>query len=213
MKTTTKLINEDVTLSGDTGDIQIIQNDIALIFPSVDSILIPKKIEYNLRKYVSKSLLKEIDSDIDIAIEKCLVIISNFSSTFFTDDKWKSLSSEILHEQTKIGEDNTYIYKKILTVLKKGTATGAMIEVKIDSAGYEDYTIGLKNKHYRLTEQYLRVGLIEYRLKNKSIIQKRNKDFFKQLDVAYQNTICKNLIKLYPEIDLPANEELLKIGK
>ncbi|RYZ86230.1 MAG: hypothetical protein EOP04_14295 [Proteobacteria bacterium] len=48
-----------------------------------------KKAEYNLRKYVSKAQLREIDPDEKVAIEKCLVMLSNLASTYYTEDRWK----------------------------------------------------------------------------------------------------------------------------
>lgn len=50
-------------------------------------ISIPKKVKYNLEKYVSKKSLKSINGNIDVAIEMCLLIISNLSNTYYTDEK------------------------------------------------------------------------------------------------------------------------------
>ena len=109
-----------LSLTGDTEDIQILQNDnnlaeLALQFPNVNSLLIPKKSEYNLTRFVPKAMLKAIDSDVNVAVEKCLVFLSNLCSTYYTDDKWKSLNSTILHQQTKT-KDNTYIYTRLIDV-------------------------------------------------------------------------------------------------
>lgn len=202
---------EYLSLTGDTEDIQILQNDynlaeLALQFPNVNSILIPKKAEYNLRKYVSKSKLKGIDGNIDIAVEKCLVFLYNLASTYYTEDKWKSLNAKILHQQTKSG-NNTYIYTRIIDVLKHGTSRGAFIEVN------DSYQEGEYSKKFRLTENYLKVGLIPYTIQNASIIKVRNKMFYQQLNEALENPICSNLVKMYPKIDLPTIEELLTIGK
>ena len=200
-----------LSLSGDTEDIQILQNDhnlaeLALQFPNVNSLLIPKKSEYNLRKYVPKAMLKAIDSDVNIAIEKCLVFLSNLASTFYTDDKWKSLKADILHQQTK-SKDNTYIYSRIIDVLKHGTSKGAFIEVN-DSYQEREYC-----KKYRLTDTYLKAGLVEYIIRDAGIVQNRNKLFFEQLNEAMEHPICSNLVKMYPKIELPSPKELLAIGK
>ncbi len=200
-----------LSLTGDTEDIQILQNDnnlaeLALQFPNVNSLLVPKKSEYNLRKYVPKAMLKAIDNDINVAVEKCLVFLSNLASTFYTDDKWKSLKADILHQQTK-SKDNTYIYTRIIDVLKQGTSKGAFIEVN-DSYLEREYC-----KKYRLTDTYLKAGLIEYIIKDAGIIQNRNKLFFEQLNEAMEHPICSNLVKMYPKIELPSSKELLAIGK
>lgn len=204
--------NEDyIAFTGDTGDFDLLQNDYklsesALRFPNVNSILIPKKAEYNLRKYVAKSMLKTIDKDINVAVEKCLIFLSNLASTYYADDKWKRLNSEILHQQTK-SKDNTYIYSRIIDVLKFGTNTGAFVEVN-DSSKKGGYS-----KKFRLTDTYLKAGLVEYIIKDAGIIRTRNKMYYQQLCEAMTNPICSNLIAMYPKIDLPTSEELLIIGK
>nr|WP_298657133.1 hypothetical protein [uncultured Flavobacterium sp.] len=200
-----------LSLTGDTEDIQILQNDnnlaeLALQFPNVNSLLIPKKSEYNLRKYVPKAMLRAIDSDVNVAVEKCLVFLSNLCSTYYTDDKWKSLNANILHQQTK-SKDNTYIYTRIIDVLKHGTSKGAFIEVN-DSYLEREYC-----KKYRLTDTYLKAGLVEYFIKEAGIVQNRNKLFFEQLNEAMEHPICSNLVKMYPKIELPSSNELLAIGK
>lgn len=201
-----------LSLTGDTEDIQILQNDnnfteLALHFPNVNSLLIPKKAEYNLKRYVSKAMLEEINPDINIAIEKCLIFLSNLSSTYYTDYKWKSLNATLLHEQTK-SASNTYIYKRIIELLLKGTTkTGPFIQV---DGSYQE---GQYSKKYRLTDTYLKAGLVVYILNDQKIIQNQNKLFYRQLIGAMKNPICSNLIKMYPRIDLPTSEELLAIGK
>jgi nucleoside diphosphate kinase len=202
---------DHLSLTGDTEDIQFLQNDnklaeLALHFPNVNSLLIPKKVEYNLRKYAPKGMLRAIDSNVDVAVEKCLVFLSNLSSTYYTEDNWKSLSSEILHQQTK-SKDSTYIYSKINKALKHGTSKGSIIEVN------GSYQAGQYCKKYRLTDTYLKAGLVEYTIKDTGIIQNRNKLFYEQLNEAMENPICSNLIKMYTKIDLPTSKELLVIGK
>lgn len=200
-----------LSLTGDTEDIQILQNDynlaeLALQFPNVNSLLIPKKSEYNLRKYVPKGMLRAIDSDVDVAVEKCLVFLSNLCSTYYTDDKWKSLNATILHQQTK-SKSSTYIYTRIIDVLKHGTSKGAFIEVN-DSYLEREYC-----KKYRLTDMYLKAGLIGYTIKDAGIVQNQNKLFYQQLNEAMEHPICSNLVKMYPKIELPTSSELLAIGK
>ncbi|MFW0739947.1 hypothetical protein [Flavobacterium sp. T12S277] len=206
------LKNEDyIAFTGDTGDFELLQNDYklsesALRFPNVNSILIPKKAHYNLRKYVSKVMLKAVDPNIDTAVEKCLVFLSNLASTYYTDSKWKPLNSVLLHEQSR-NTDNTFIYTKIIDVLTAGTSKGAFIEVD------GSYQAGVQSKKFRFTEIYLKAGLVEYIIQNTEIIRTRNKMYYKQLHEAFQNPICSNLIAMYPKIDLPTSSELLAIGK
>jgi hypothetical protein len=205
------LKNEDFAFTGDTGDFELLQNDYklsesALRFPNVNSILIPKKAQHNLRKHVSKPMLRTIDTNIDIAVEKCLVFLYNLASTYYTNDKWKPLNAMLLHQQTK-NANNTFIYTKIIDVLTTGTATGAFIEVD------GSYQVGSQSKKFRLTDTYLKAGLIEYIIKDTGIIRTRNKMYYQQWCEAMSNPICSNLIMMYPKIDLPTSSELLAIGK
>ena len=134
------------------------------------------------------------------------MFLSNLCSTYYTDDKWKSLNATILHQQTK-SKDNTYIYTRIIDVLKHGTSKGAFIEVN------DSYLEGEYCKKYRLTDTYLKAGLVEYTIKNAGIVLNQNKLFYEQLNDAMEHPICSNLIKMYPKIDLPTSKELLVIGK
>ena len=207
--------NEDyITYSGDTGDLQVFHNDerikeLAELFPNVNSILVPKKAETNLRRHVPKDLLREINYDINIAVEKCLLLLSNLASTYYVEDvhltenRWKRLHSRLLDRQ--ISGNNTYI--KVIEVLKKGTSTGAMLEV------VEDDIPNVQSRRYRIPENYFKAGLTEYLIKDVGIIQIRNKIFFEQLNDALQNPICNNLVKIYPKLEIPTSEELLIIGK
>jgi len=207
--------NEDyITYSGDTGDLQVFHNDerineLAELFPNVNSILVPKKTETNLRRHVPKALLREINPDINIAVEKCLLLLSNLASTYYVEDvhltenRWKRLHSKLLDRQ--ISGNNTYI--KVIEVLKKGTSTGAMLEV------IEDDIPNVQSRRYRIPENYFKAGLTEYLIKDVGIIQIRNKIFFEQLGDAMEHPICRNLIKIYQKLELPTSEELLAIGK
>lgn len=216
--TDTSLVTKLVVLTGDTEQNDFILDEevnaqFPLFFPNVTQILVPKKSQYNLEKYVPKELLREIDPDINLAIEKCLLFLSNLASTFYTENKWKNLYSKILHEQTK-NKDNTYIYSKIIAALKVGTKnTGAIIEIKTNKDGKESYNIGSASKQYRLTQTYLKAGLTTYTLKDEKLIQQRNRLFYKQLKEANKNIICKNLIDFYSEIELPTVAEIKKEGK
>ncbi|MFY0482444.1 hypothetical protein ACI6PS_07535 [Flavobacterium sp. PLA-1-15] len=177
----------------------------SLLFPNVNSILIPKKVAYALQKYVPKKSLKTIDSNPFIAVEKCLVFLSNLASTIYTDEKWKALYSPLLHEQTK-DKDNTFLYKKIVEVLVNGTNNGPILEV---DTRYHDGS----SMKYKLADPYLKAGLTEYILRTPKIIQVRNKLYYRQLSKALNNPIALNLVKIYSKLDLPTSEELLEIGK
>lgn len=212
-------LRELLYLTGDTeqSTIDILGDDYAqlsLLFPNVNSILIPKKAEYNLKKYTPKPLLYSIDSDINVAIQKCLVFLNNLASTHYEDNRWKPLHSTILHEQLKNEGDNTYVYKQVIEALKFGTKqTGGIILPKKCPHGFETYQVGGKSKQYMLTDTYFKAGLTEYIIKDEAIIQNRNKAFYKALSEANDNVISNNLLKLYPNIEIPTVDAVLAEGK
>ena len=195
----------DIEITGEshTGFPLFFQTNIATIF-------IPKNVKTHLGRFVPKQYLKNIDRDKNIAIEKCLVFVCNLSSTVYSDDRWKSLSSKQVHEQTKKGNDNTFIYTHIIKALAyKSNTTDAVIMVKKNEYGYETYQEGVACKEYSLTDTYFNGGLVEYNIKDKGIIQKRNKFFYSQLKNATENTIGNNLIDLYSKIELPSHAEII----
>ena len=176
---------------------------------NIDTIFIPKKVKTHLERLVPKEYLKNIDPVKSIAVEKCLDFASNLSSTIYADDRWKSLSSTHLHEQSKRGRDNTFIYNHIIKALTYTTeTTDAIIMVKKNKFGSETYQEGVVCKEYSLTDTYFNGSLVEYIIKDKGIIQKRNKFFYSQLKKAFDSTIGNNLIDLYSKIELPSHAEI-----
>ena len=178
-----------------------------------NGILIPKKTEYNIRKYFPVDTLNKIDSDKNIAVEKCLIVLNDLASTYYSETKWKSLNSKILNEQTKDRKNNTYIYKYVIDALVAGTNKGGIIENKKNNDGIESYNIGISSKQYKITDTYLKPKLTRYLLKTDYLIERRRNHFFKVLSLATENTIAKNLINVYGLLSLPSSKELLKIGK
>ena len=111
---TENTVYNSVTEDLGTNNDETIYAQFALFFENINKIYIPKKVKFNLERYVSKKLLKEIDVNIEVAIEKCLIFLSQLSTTYYNEEKWKPLSSEILHSITKKKGDNTYVYTKII---------------------------------------------------------------------------------------------------
>ena len=184
-----------------------------LFFQNIDTIFIPKKAKRYLERMPS-SLLKEIDVDKKIAIEISLLILSSLSSTYYSEERYKELSSTIMDTQTKKGNDNTRLYPKVIKVLKYRTnATEGIIKVKKNTEGKETYQEGVACKSYSLTDTYYEAGLVKYVIKDAGILKKRNELFFNQLKLAQENVICRNLIGLYSKIELPTDEEVIAEAK
>ena len=199
----------DIEITGEnhTGFPLFFQSNIATIF-------IPKKVKTHIGRFVPKQYLKNIDRDKNIAIEKCLAFVSNLSSTFYADDRYKSLSSTHLDEQSKRGRDNTFVYNYIIKALTYSTNTKeAIIMVKKNKFGNETYQEGVVCKEYGFTDTYFKGDLVEYVIKDKGILEKRNKFFYSQLKKAHDNPIANNLISLYSKIELPSRAEIILEAK
>lgn len=180
----------------------------------VPYIVIPPKLKRHLQRNIPLPLLRKVDKDKDTAIEKCLIIASNLTSTIFTNNKWKSLSSTSLNKQIKRGNDNTFLYKYALDVLKYSTTTTKpVIEVKTNSAGIEQYQEGSYCKKYAFLSDYNNTGVVNYELKNKDCIEKRKKLQCENYSKVINNPIGINLINLYSHIKLPSQELILNEAK
>lgn len=167
----------------------------------------PSKVEYVIRKYVSRKLLKEIHKDVDVAIELCLLFCTQLNSTYFDikngsrPDGWKSLRAEYLRDFLSL---NPLTYKKVITALEEPLKKGAILEcdhVRI---------IGEKNHFYRLTPPYLGKGIVSYDLKTKEAKNLLNKHYYRVLSEAKKNPICENLIRFYHDITLPSMDQINK---
>lgn len=180
----------------------------ALFSSNASLIKIPKGSKRTVERISNKHLSK-IDRNKSIAVEKCLVILSNLTSTIFTDVKWKPLSCKILDEQTKKGKDNTFIYKKIIDALQYSSqSTQALINVKKNELGTETYQQNVVSKSYSLSSTYSINDVVNYRIISKDIIEKRKDFLFKRICKAEKNIIASNLLKLYPKVQLPAITEI-----
>lgn len=195
-------------------DLEELNNEgLSLLKFDCDGILVPKKTEYNIRKYFPTETLNKIDSDRNIAVEKCLIILNDLVSTYYSDYKWKPLNSKILNEQTRDRKNNSYIYKYVIEALTKGTNKGGLIEVKKNNEGVDSYIIGKQSKQYKITDTYLKPKLTRYLLKTDYLIDRRRQQFFKMLSLANESIIAKNLINVYGRLTLPTVKDILKEGK
>lgn len=175
-----------------------------------NKIKIPREVDYLLIRKIPKSILQTINKDIDIAIEKCLLFISFFSSTYYklqensNFDGWKSLKVDYLQEYfTNSSQD----YKNIITALKYESDAGPIIECD------EKKILGKKNYHYKLGKAYIAKGLKNYELKTDTARYLLNKHFNNLYNLALRNTIGNNLIKFYTQCTFPPIEVIDITGK
>ena len=180
-----------------------------LFFQNATTINIPKNIKRHIERKVPKRYLNKIDKNKKFAVEKCLLFISNLTSTLFSEDRWKSLSSKILDDQFKKGKDNTFNYTHIVEALKyKSDSTDSIIQIKKNNLGNDTYQEGITCKSYSFTDTFYSNNLVKYTITNPEIISKRNKFIYAQIAKATENIIATNLLKLYPRIELPTESEL-----
>ena len=165
---------------------------------------VPNKVESVIRRARIQSQLKEINKDTEVAIELCLIFISNLSNTYFIGGKdgWKKLNSSILRDQTRISE-NGMEYKKIIDLMSDETiwGKGPIIEVN------RHFTKG-KSRSYKLADRFFRKGITTYTLKQEKPLGLRKRSFYEAWAKAIDSVIPKNLIHLYGMIELPTTDEI-----
>lgn len=176
-----------------------------------ETITIPKKVKRAISK-LPKGVLNKIDKDKNVAIEKCLDFVSNFTGTIFYEDekdKWRNLSSKYLDETYRKGKNNTRIYRHIINALQYSTnSTYPVIKIKKNEYGNESYMSNEFSKSYKLNSYFDTDSLVSYNLKNEDLISKKRKKHLERLSQAIQNQIGKNLLEVYKYIELPTSEQI-----
>ncbi|MDX6180640.1 hypothetical protein SGQ44_00640 [Flavobacterium sp. Fl-77] len=196
-----------VTTYNDDNITTDISAQLSLFVINNNRIKIPSKVEYVIRKYVSRKLLKEIHKDVEVAIELCLLFCTQLNSTYFDikngsqPSGWKSLRAEYLRDFLSL---NPLTYKKVIKALEEPLKKGAILECDHISI------IGEKNHFYRLTPPYLGKGIVSYDLKTKEAKSLLNKHYYRVLSEAKKNPICENLIRFYQDITLPSIDQINK---
>ncbi len=187
-------------------------------FKDFSVVEIPQQVKRSIER-LPKGILFKIDKNKKVAVEKCLVVVSNLTSTLFREednnqDFWKSLNSEILHEQTKKGNDNTFIYPRVLDALMYSTPKQKpIIEVLKNSSGNDTYEVGNSSKKYRLTETYRSKYSIGYKLTCSDLLEKRTKYFKEEYSKNQNNPLFKNSVEVMNKVILPSEEHLISVAK
>lgn len=199
-------VSDDITIDY----IPNINDTLPLFFINKDLIKVPSKIERTLRRHTPNKLLLEIHSNIDVAIEMCLIFTTQLTSTYFTmkdgsnPDGWKSLHATYLRELISVNPD---AYKNVINALLCPLEKGAIIERD------KNYIVGSKNRSYRLGKSFVGKGIQSYILKTKEAKNSLNRHYFRTLSNSYHNAICQNLITVYANIVLPTIDEIILEAK
>ncbi|MBB1195128.1 hypothetical protein DNC80_15805, partial [Flavobacterium sp. SOK18b] len=184
------------------------------LFSDSRNITIPKNVEKLLRSKLLKKELLKIHRDSDLAIEYCLVFLSNFSTIDYENNNqgnWKALSSVILQEQIP-GSDGRY--KRVIDLLLSNIfSSRPIIETKLNERGTASYEVGKKSKQYRLSDQFLNQGSVKYKISSDFLINHRQKQRDININKGLTNPIAKNLLTIYPKITFPTQKEILVEAK
>ena len=171
-----------------------------------DSIKIPTKVATTIKRYIPKSMLHQIHSDIDVAVEMCLLYVSQLTSTYFTTeegktpDGWKGLKSDYLRELITV--DST-AYRRVREALEYPLKNGAILEC--DHISIE----GKKSFYHRFGKAFIGKGIVTYQLTTDQAKRALNSYYSKRNKEGATNPIAQNLIRVYPSITLPTDEEVL----
>lgn len=183
------------------------------LLADVNTLIVPKRsVRLLSAKKIEKRLL-EISSNKILAVEYCLVFLSNLVHIQFTgnNENWKSLSSKVLREQIP-GSEGTY--KKVIEFLLEPIFLfSPLIEVKLNERETETYEVGARSKQYRLSSLFLNNKVEIYKISN-SYHKKRRLDIYRtKIIESKNNLIVTNLLSIYPKLTLPAEDEILVEAK
>lgn len=174
------------------------------------SIMIPSKVATTIQRATPKSLLKKVHPDEQTAIELCLLYLSQLTSTHFTvldgttPDGWKSLKSEYLRN---LLSHNSLTYKNVRIALTYPLKNGPILEYIHKSV------VGVESFKHRLGSAYIHKGITTYQLQSKVALGCLNNYHFSRLPELEQNPIIRNLITLYPYVQLPTEKQLIAEAK
>ena len=200
---------------GVEGDLDVSPNStLPLFIGDVNNLKIPSKVYRKLER--NSTGLMDIHYDREVAIELCLIYISNLSDTYFVSlesddlDKqngWKRLNHQILNDQLKIDNDDS---EKEVNKLRMTIRT-FLVENNIIEIIYK-WSTNHSIRH-RLSKTYFGKGIVNYTLKTDFCKELRLRNTYINLAKAQNNVIAKNLFSLYPNIQLPTRQEIITEAK
>lgn len=201
------------TIDTEDLDIQIntINHDSLPLFFNQDYLIKIPKIERQIRRNIPKQILLLIHSDYETSVELCLLYISQLTSTYFdikdnvASHGWKQLKAKYLQEL--IGGDAT-TYKRVREALEYEHP----IHGKLLECDYK-HVAGLKSFGHRLQREVLLKGVIAYKLKSEYVRKQWYHNQMLSYARAVQNPIAKNLILMYPHLELPTLVDIQKEAK
>lgn len=174
------------------------------------TITIPKDVEKVLKKKQYRDEFTLIHKDKTLAMEYCLIFLSNLMKKQYDQkdhEKWTALSSYELKKQIPGSEGR---YRRVIELLLKDEfQSTSIIEVKKNIKGRDTYEPKKKSKQYRLTNKFSNKGCVDYILVNAKIRKHWENYINIESEKSKTNIIVKNLLKVYPNIILPSEDEIL----
>jgi hypothetical protein len=201
------------TIDTEEIDVQIstIYHDTLPLFFKHDYLLKIPRVERFIRRNIPKQILLSIHSDYNTAVELCLLYVSQMTSTYFdvksdsTSHGWKFLKAEYL--QQLVGGD-AKMYKRIREALEyKHPIQGQLLECD------HKHIAGFKSFGHRIQRQVLLKGVVAYKLKSDYVRKQWYHNQLLSYARAERNPIARNLILMYPYVELPTLVEVKKEAK
>ena len=178
-----------------------------LFLQNSDFVYVPTKAICLVTKRLSNSKLKKIHIDKSTAIDLIMIMLSFVSETNFIDSGMevykKNLSSKYLQKTFQRASN----YKEIINILQKEFKTGALIECDFKSIK------GVKSYSFNLGENYVRKGLVKYKLKSQLGKEIYERYLNQIINLNSDNPIVKNMFSVYKKLRLPTIEEIIQNGK
>jgi hypothetical protein len=187
-----------------------------IFFKTPHVIMIPAIVKTLIERRLPKHYLDKIHGgektkeNRDVAVELCLLFLSQLSSTHRnilngkSPDGWKSLRAEYLRQLLRIDDKTYQCVKKAL--LKFQYDLGPILEERF-------YVKGKHSYGYRLGESFRSKGYFPYKLKTKQAQDLFRRSCERKLRLAEKNIICVNLIEFYKSITLPTEQEIVDEGR
>jgi hypothetical protein len=192
----------------------IFNDDIVLSKFGTD-IVVPNKIYRALYNHGNRELLRKVHSDLDVALEFCMLFCSKIvlyrefdNDTDEDNDEipTTNLHSTYLTDVFGWSKESTRRYITIINVLMN-----ALDEPIIECDGV--YFENGKPLGYRFTERYYGKGWHKYSLKTDVVKSYYLKSNYKKIAKIMDNVIVKKIVDAYSYITLPTNEEMMAEAK
>jgi hypothetical protein len=185
--------------------------------PTVSSFLgddctmyIPTKVLSVLKVHVPLKKLRTVHRDKAVAIELCLMFLSNLANTYYLDenDGWKNLHTARLRSQLFLGGD-LKVHKHIIDLLSDPNLTKNGPMIQVDNRFFS----GVASRSYKLAERYSSKGVKKYTLTTEEVKHMRKRNLARLAEAAKDNVIANNLTELQGKIEVPTLEEVCQEAK